>query len=52
MAALSAVQKGTVCTARLHPEEVKAALDMSDEADVQLYTAYRKQFNRKFASLS
>ncbi len=48
MRAMSNAQKATVCTARLHPAEVQAALDMSDEGDKKLYDAYRKQYNRKF----
>ncbi len=47
-ALLSDTEKELVCTATLHPEEVKAGLDMTIEADKKLYEGYKKQFNRKF----
>ncbi len=49
-ARLDAAEKAVVCTATLHPEEVKAALDMEDESDKKLYEGYRKQFNRKMSA--
>ncbi len=47
-AALSETERRLVCTATLHPEEVKAALDMTVDSDKKLYEGYKKQFNRKF----
>lgn len=45
---LSEVQKALVCDAVLHPEEVKAALDMEDAEQARLAEGYRKAFNAAF----
>ncbi len=47
-ALLSETEKELVCTATLHPEEVKSGLDMNVATDKKLYEGYKKQFNRKF----
>ncbi len=47
-AALNASQKALVCDAVLHPEEVKAALDLTDAEQVRLAEGYRKAFNSAF----
>ena len=39
------------CDAKLHPEEVKAALDLTDAAQAQLYRNYKLQYNRKEAGM-
>ncbi len=44
-AALNATQKALVCDAVLHPEEVKAALDLTDAEQARLAEGYRKAFN-------
>ncbi len=44
-AALNATQKALVCDAPLHPEEVKAALDLTDAEQARLAEGYRKAFN-------
>jgi hypothetical protein len=44
-AALNASQKALVCDAVLHPEEVKAALDLGDAEQARLAEGYRKAFN-------
>jgi hypothetical protein len=44
-AALNASQKALVCDAVLHPEEVKAALDLEDAEQAKLAEGYRKAFN-------
>ncbi len=41
-------QKANVCDAKLHPEEVRAALELTDPEQAKLYEAYRKTFNRMF----
>jgi hypothetical protein len=45
LTALTAAQKAHVCDAILHPEEVKAALDMADEEQRKLAEGYHKAFN-------
>lgn len=47
-AALNASQKALVCDAVLHPQEVAAALDMSDAEQARLAEGYRKAFNAAF----
>lgn len=45
---LSEAQKALVCDAVLHPEEVRAALDMEDAEQARLAEGYRKAFNAAF----
>jgi ankyrin repeat protein len=45
LAALNAAEKARMCDAVLHPEEVKAALDMEDEEQRKLAEGYHKAFN-------
>ncbi len=47
-AALSVSEKALVCDATLHPEEVKAALDLADPEQARLAEGYRKAFNAAF----
>lgn len=44
-AVLSDAEKALVCDAILHPEEVKAALDLTDPEQAKLAEGYRKAFN-------
>jgi hypothetical protein len=37
------------CKARLYPDEVKAVLDLTDEAEKHEYELYAEEFNRKFS---
>ena len=43
--ALSEAEKAVLCDATLHPEEVKAALDLTDAEQARLAEGYRKAFN-------
>ncbi len=45
LAPLGNAEKALVCDATLHPEEVKAALDLTDPAQAALAESYRKAFN-------
>ncbi len=45
LTALTITEKALVCDAVLHPEEVKAALDMEDEEQRKLAEGYHKAFN-------
>ncbi len=45
LAALNAAEKARMCDAVMHPEEVKAALDMEDEEQRKLAEGYHKAFN-------
>jgi hypothetical protein len=47
-ALLSDAEKALVCDALLHPEEVKAVLDMEDAEHAKLAEGYRKAFNAAF----
>jgi hypothetical protein len=42
---LSDEEKALVCDAILHPEEVKAALDLTDQEQAKIAEGYRKAFN-------
>lgn len=48
MIPLSAEDKALVCDAVLHPEEVKAALNLEDPEEAKLAEGYRKAFNAMF----
>ncbi len=45
---LSESEKALMCDATLHPEEVKAALDLTDPEQAKLAEGYRKAFNAAF----
>jgi hypothetical protein len=47
-ARMSNAEKANVCDAILHPEEVKAALDLTDDEQAKLAEGYRKVFNAMF----
>ncbi len=49
---LSEEQKSHVCTANLHPDEVDAALDLTNEEHKQLAKNYRTAYTNRFAAVT